>query len=430
MPRTLVTLRLGSWVLIGSSLTTGWLHAQELLPAVEGVPDTVFTEASAEPAEPAPLKTSGTAVAPLDPDPVGPQLSLDPGNVGEEEVIRERYPNGSVRVERTVIQDEQQNYINHGSWKMWDEAGQPLCQGQYRLGQRHGPWRRYYKANEATLFSAAPYNLFAPPYRSEAEFVNGQLSGTWRIVDGEERKICEWEFLDGRRNGKSVWWYPNGQPMREINYASGMIEGEILEWDQQGRIVTQDKFLEGRRLVERVENYPSGQKESAGMLLYPKLILKQADDWWECRLAQYEQSGKSEKHGKWTVWYENGQKKVEGTYEHDQPQGKFVWWHANGQKALEGEYAGSRKLGIWTWWHDNGQKSIQGEYASGTPQGPWTWWEQSGKVAQRAEFTGGQARVIAKGSAPLESVSPRTAPTRIPSQGRNPSAQMPRGQRK
>src|SRR4029079_13842394 len=37
------------------------------------------------------------------------------------EVIQERYPNRSVKVERQVTQDTDGNYINHGAWTMWDE---------------------------------------------------------------------------------------------------------------------------------------------------------------------------------------------------------------------------------------------------------------------------------------------------------------------
>ena len=40
----------------------------------------------------------------------------------EIEVIRERYPNRSVKIEREVTQDAEGNYVNHGSWKMWDLA--------------------------------------------------------------------------------------------------------------------------------------------------------------------------------------------------------------------------------------------------------------------------------------------------------------------
>ena len=37
----------------------------------------------------------------------------------ETEIIRERYPNRAVKIEREVSQDENGNYINDGYWRMW-----------------------------------------------------------------------------------------------------------------------------------------------------------------------------------------------------------------------------------------------------------------------------------------------------------------------
>ena len=43
--------------------------------------------------------------------------------------VRERYPNGEVRVEREVLQDEDGNYVNHGAWKLFDSKGRLLAGG-------------------------------------------------------------------------------------------------------------------------------------------------------------------------------------------------------------------------------------------------------------------------------------------------------------
>src|SRR5690606_4804533 len=56
------------------------------------------------------------------------------------EVIRERYPNRTVKIEREVTQDADGNYVNHGTWKMWDEAGNLVAEGRYFNGQREGIW--------------------------------------------------------------------------------------------------------------------------------------------------------------------------------------------------------------------------------------------------------------------------------------------------
>ena len=56
---------------------------------------------------------------------------------GHPEVIKERYPSGEVKIEREVTQDAGGNYLNHGAWKMFDERGNLVAQGEYRLRQSH-----------------------------------------------------------------------------------------------------------------------------------------------------------------------------------------------------------------------------------------------------------------------------------------------------
>ena len=52
----------------------------------------------------------------------------------------------------------------------------------------------------------------------EAEFRDGVLSGIWRTYDSKNRKMSEWTFEEGRRTGKSTWFYPSGQKHREVDY--------------------------------------------------------------------------------------------------------------------------------------------------------------------------------------------------------------------
>ena len=325
----------------------------------------------------------------------GPELNpnrytpAEPHDVeGEEtETIRERYANGEIKVQREVAQDEDENFVNHGSFKMWDPAGNLIVDGQYRYGERHGTWRRWYRGDETKLLKTEPFVQFAAPFVSQATFSDGQLQGNWIIYDSKHRKITTWTFAGGRRDGKSTWWYASGHKMRELSYRDGEIHGELLEWDQRGQLVTRDGYEEGRRLVKQIEKHGSGQKKLEGAILQPRLVLEKPDDWWNCQLAKYSREGNPEKHGKWYAWYPNGQKRIEGEYKNDRPAGKFTWWHENGQKSLVANYEEGRKTGRWTWWHDTGQKSIQGEYMGNNPVSQWTWWHKTGRVAQRIDFS-------------------------------------------
>ncbi len=264
-------------------------------------------------------------------------------DIEPEETIRERYPDGNVRVERGVRQDELQNYLNHGPWKMWDQQGRLVVEGAYRDGEAEGDWIRWYQGPEAALFSISPFDAFVGPFASRATFEAGQLNGHWVITDQNERKICDWNFVNGRRDGVSLWWYPNGNKMREIHYVDGQVHGELLEWDEGGRLVTRVKYEEGRRLDKTAQQYKNGQKQVEGMVLHARLIMKQPDDWWKAKLATYVQEGKDQKHGPWAAWYEDGKQKFTGHYEYDRPAGAFTWWHPNGQKGATGRVSGWRQ---------------------------------------------------------------------------------------
>ena len=76
------------------------------------------------------------------------------------EVIRERFPNSTVKVERHVTQDAEGNYYNHGLWTEWDEKGRLVGSGEYRYGKRHGRWLRWYGPTDGAMLSGPLYKDF------------------------------------------------------------------------------------------------------------------------------------------------------------------------------------------------------------------------------------------------------------------------------
>ncbi|HWB10882.1 MAG TPA: toxin-antitoxin system YwqK family antitoxin [Pirellulales bacterium] len=340
-------------------------------------------------------------------------------DANEVEVIRERFPNGSIHIEREVTQDADGNYINHGSWKMFDERGTIIAEGYYRNGERDGTWNRWYRAKEADLFAKAPYSQFTGPYVSQATFRNGRLDGKWAIYDSKQRKISEWSFANGARDGKSVLYFATGHKMQEIDYHAGEIDGQYNEWNADGRQTVKDTYKAGRKLGTKVEYFANKQKKTEGMYLHAKEIEQTPDDWWTVKLATYTKQGKDEKHGVWVSWYQSGQKQMQGEYRNDLQVGKFEWWYENGQIALRGKYDSGKQVGKWTWWHPNGQKSTQGEYADGNPTGRWRWWDTNGRVHETADLSHGDTKVVdVPMSIPHKAEVPTTHPTAPKLQGK------------
>ncbi|MGD9647069.1 MAG: toxin-antitoxin system YwqK family antitoxin [Pirellulales bacterium] len=306
-----------------------------------------------------------------------------------QEVIKERYPNRAIKVERHVVQDAAGNYVNQGLWTMWDEHGRIIGRGEFQRGQREGTWTRWYAPKEGEMFGQAPYKHFEAPFTAEVGQKHNKLHGDWTVYDAKNRKISQWAFENGERHGRSTWYYPNGRKLRECTYLHGELDGEVFEWEADGKLGLKETYQLGRRVGRKTERYSPKLVKSEGDYLFARDLSTPAYDWWrgEASNVVKGKDGKDVRHGAYTSWHKNGQKLMEGHYEEGQPIGTFTWWHPNGQQSVSGSYEHGRPVGEWTWWHPNGQKAIAGGYVDGGESGRWMWWKEDGKLANVAEYS-------------------------------------------
>lgn len=54
--------------------------------------------------------------------------------------------------------------------------------------------------------------------------------------------------------------------------------------------------------------------------------------------------------GNWALFYDNGQKQVEGSFSSRQRSGKWTWFDRDGLVLEQGEYEAGRKIGEWRYW--------------------------------------------------------------------------------
>jgi antitoxin component YwqK of YwqJK toxin-antitoxin module len=310
------------------------------------------------------------------------------------EVVQERYPSGKVKIRREVTLDQLGNYVAHGEWNMWDEAGNLIATGQYRNGERQGTWTRLHQPGDSELFSEVPYKEFRPPFTSRATFENGKLHGKWTISDSEQRTISEFEYINGLLHGLSIWNYASGQLMREVVFRDGLVDGYLHQYDRTGQLTIDETYQQGRKLAPKIEHDKAGRKQSEGIYLHAQFAIESMDDWWNARPVKYAPVGRDVKHGCWTAWYPNGQKRTEGIYEHDLPEGQFTWWFQNGQQAVNGNFRKGKPHGVWTWWHENGQKATSGQYTDGEPSGAWIYWQEDGQLAEKTDFSAATDSVV------------------------------------
>jgi antitoxin component YwqK of YwqJK toxin-antitoxin module len=313
-------------------------------------------------------------------------------NDGVVEVVRDRYQNGNVRIERCVILDADKNYVNHGSWKMFATGGEVIAEGQYDMGKRLGMWVRYVGRNDSPVLNENPYNKFKAPFISQANFTNGVMDGEWLIEDSDKRKVVQITFKNGERHGPSIAWLPNGKMFRQATYDEGVPVGDVLEINSKnGEFERAASYVDGRKVINKTTYYSgSRNKKSEAVYLAATTVKKSSDDFWSMQFAGYTSQGKDLRHGAWKEWYTNGKPLQEGFYQNDKKTGTFMFWHENGQVAVTGEYKDDVPQGLWVWYHENGLKSAIGKYEDGTYIGEWRWWNEDGRLTKRKTYTGAE----------------------------------------
>jgi antitoxin component YwqK of YwqJK toxin-antitoxin module len=347
-----------------------------------------------------------------------PKLAEPASAYDEVEVIRERYPDGKVKVERQVTLDADGNYVNHGPWKLYSPNEVIVAEGQYDMGKRVGNWTRWLGKNDSKVFADYPLNRFKPPFASQAMFSDGQMDGEWLVADADNNKMMQISLTAGQRNGLMTTFLPNGKVFRQASYDHGVPVGDVLEADSKtGELKRVATYLDGRRIITKTAHYKRTNrnnrkgddlKKSEEMFLAATTVQKTPDSFWNVTLAEYESQGKDLLHGPSKMWFENGQIQVEGFYQKDKRSGTFTYWYHNGQIAATGEFVDDLPNDVWVWWHENGLKAAVGKYDAGKLVDDWRWWNDDGKLAQERTYNGTEPtasnpkEVLELGRAPAE----------------------------
>jgi len=172
------------------------------------------------------------------PDPANPLELRAAAEVNDGvEVVRERHANGKVKIERQVTLDQEGNYVNHGTWKMYTQNGDVVSEGQYDMGKRVGTWTRWLDRNNAPVLGQYPFNRFKAPFLSQASFTDDVLDGEWLILDSQQRKCVQLSLNMGQRNGPVIMWLPDGKTYRQAAYVDGVPTGDFFDIDKNGETV-------------------------------------------------------------------------------------------------------------------------------------------------------------------------------------------------
>jgi antitoxin component YwqK of YwqJK toxin-antitoxin module len=91
------------------------------------------------------------------------------------------------------------------------------------------------------------------------------------------------------------------------------------------------------------------------------------------------------------TWYENGQLKLEATYQDGERQGLTGTWYENGQLEFAATYKAGELEGLTRKWYENGQLACQATFKAGEAEGLTRTWYENGQLKSQATYKAGEA---------------------------------------
>jgi hypothetical protein len=128
----------------------------------------------------------------------------------------------------------------------WERKAK-YAEGRMLDGKRDGRWLFWYKAGQKQL---------------EGEYIKGKKTGIWIKWDERGAKITEGEFLHGKMHGRWTDWYVNGQRAQESHWLHGKRDGTWTSWSMNGA-------------VEKVQDYDHRREANQGYSIHTDLEAKE-----------------------------------------------------------------------------------------------------------------------------------------------------------
>jgi hypothetical protein len=94
--------------------------------------------------------------------------------------------------------------------------------------------------------------------------------------------------------------------------------------------------------------------------------------------AKLDAAGRPVKHGRFTLYWPNGNKMIEGDYRDARQDGLWTSFYTDGQRSSLDEYHDGVLQGRHVGWYSNGRESEEGQYRDGKKEGRWHKWDPGG----------------------------------------------------
>ena len=316
------------------------------------------------------------------------------GKISSEGMYRNGQPDGYWKTYSvTGLLKSEGNRLNmllDSTWVFYTETGDTLEIMNYRLGKRSGYNYQYETVTER--------NRVSKHYLKSKEL-----------------------YLDDKREGQALYYYPSGKIRQIIHYRNGKKQGVSKEFDENGTVITiyeyHNDYMTAREYINRLN--ANGEKHGTWKTFYPDGTLKE-EEYYKNGILDgatklYSEKGnpiggRTYRDGKiieegiqmvvepilLTSYYEDGITiKREGTYLDSIPTGyhyffnssgvpeKVIRYNGNGIRIGEGPVDENKRLNSeYKQYFDTGELRAIIQYTNNVPNGEITHFSKDGKKLQ------------------------------------------------
>jgi antitoxin component YwqK of YwqJK toxin-antitoxin module len=325
------------------------------------------------------------------------QIFYPNDQVSSEGIMRDGKPDGYWRTYYVtgIIKSEgkRTNFLLDSIWNFYNQSGELTEQISYKLGEKSG-------------------------YTNKYIYDNPQNPGQSTLISSEL-------YVNGRKEGSSLYYYPTGELKLIVFYKNGKKQGLSREFSKDSTLLTvvqyKDNYIIDRERVNRTDE--EGNKQGTFREYYENGRIKKEEHYLDNQLHGYyrEFDGKGDlvmalRYERGTIVEEidedmkelldmkstydsEGRLIFTGAYKEGVPVGihrffdtagvveNAYLYNELGQKVSEGiiDAQGNRK-GEWTDFYPTGEVRAKGGYLNNQRSGPWTFFFRKGAIEQKGRF--------------------------------------------
>ncbi|MEO1943305.1 MAG: hypothetical protein ABGY11_03315 [Candidatus Thioglobus sp.] len=206
--------------------------------------------------------------------------------------------------------------------------------------------------------------------KSTGEKLNGEFKTYY--PDGAKYGVIS--LINGKQDGLTTSWHPNGKLKLTRNYSVGVEDGEYkLYYENGNKKQTGVSSPDGS--TQWTDWNVNGYKESFYNFKYKDKPPASSKHW----------DSEGRKHGSWVDRYDDGSMYKQKQYIHGNPEGIWTTWHDNGNRHTSAYFKRGLLHGAFNYWNKEGVSLVSGHFRNSKETGQWVFKDNDGSPIQRPD---------------------------------------------